>query len=382
MNVLHIFSGREVGGIRSYILSITDELRKKDVELFFVVMKRGRLYDDLRAKGLQVFVVKKRFRLDLTVVIRLVRIIKEKRVDIIHTHNVTSNFYGRLAHILSGRPVVTTVHANVFEEHKSSLGSEAIGRLVAKLDLYMARFSNRLITVASHLRDMLIEHGVDAQKVVLVRTGLAVDKADPKLSGDARSLMKAFGIDDDECVVGIVGRLVPIKNHRMFIDAAKEVIERGWRVKFLIVGDGMLHDELRDYTHSLGLTEKVVFAGWREDMELIYLIMNIFVISSTSEGFSIAPLEAMKHAVPIIATRVGGLPEIVKDGETGILVESDDAHALAEAIVYLLKNPEKRKEMGLAGRRLLEEFLTADKMAGHIYSIYISVISEQERREV
>lgn len=375
MKVLHVLSGREVAGIRTYVLSVSQELVKREIELYFVFMREGVLFDDLRKKGFRVYLIKKRFRFDLSIIFRLVNFIRKERIDVIHTHNVTSNFYGRLACLFSRRGyVITTIHADVYHEHLSSFKSKIIGFIISRTDLYMTGLSHRLLPISEHLRNKLMENGVKREKINTILSGSVVSDVERAPSIRKNNTLKGIEMGPDEKVVGTVGRLVPLKNHRMFIDAARKVLEKGLKVKFLIIGDGILLDDLKSYVKSLNLSDQIIFTGWLNNLEDVYPLMSIYVTCPTSEGFGLTPLEAMRYSIPVVATRVGGLTEIIKDGENGILIESNDVSGLADEILYLLNNPQKSIEIGLEGRRFLAAEFPISKTAEKIYEVYKSVV--------
>ncbi|MBI5233323.1 MAG: glycosyltransferase [Deltaproteobacteria bacterium] len=360
MKVLHVLSGRERAGIRSYMLTLAHELRKKDgTELCFALLKKGAMAKTLDDDGLRVFIIEKGFTLNLFTVIRLARLIRREGIDIVHTHNVTGNFYGRLAAFLAGsKPVVTTVHADIFEEHLSSFGSRLIGKAVAGFDLKMSALTTIFITISDHLKAIVVKKGISPHKVITVHNAVAIGEACVKEKGE-------------ETVIGTVGRLVPLKNHRMFIDAAEVVIKKGFKARFLIVGDGISRQGLEGYVRSKGLSDDIVFTGWCDDMKRLYQGMDIYVACPISEGFGLTVLEAMVFSLPVIATRVGGLPEVVRD-DTGIMVRSGDIEGLAEAMVRLLENPVEARLMGKKGRRLLEEEFSSQVFADRVYEVYCS----------
>lgn len=377
MKVLHVLSGRELAGIRTYILSVSQELAKKDIDLCFVFMQEGLLFDDLRKKGFRVYLIKKRFRFDLSIILRLVNLIRKERIDIIHTHNVTSNFYGRLACLLSGRGyVITTIHADIYHEHLSSFKSKLIGVIISRTDLFMTRLSHRLLTISEHLRNKLIENGVKGEKIITILSGSVVNEVERAPLLRKNNILTGVEIGPDEKVIGTVGRLVPLKNHRMFIDAARKVLEKVLKVKFLIIGDGILLNDLKSYVKSLNLTEQIIFMGWLNNLEDVYPLMDIYVTCPTSEGFGLTPLEAMRYSIPVIATMVGGLTEIITDGENGILVESNDVSCLADKIIYLLNDPSKSIDIGREGRRLLASKFSISRTADKIYEVYKSVLED------
>jgi len=165
-----------------------------------------------------------------------------------------------------------------------------------------------------------------------------------------------------------------IKGHRYFMEAAKSVLEKVPDVEFLLIGDGPLRSKYEEMARSLGVEKKVCFLGRRNDIPSILSVLSVSVLSSISEGLSNVVLESMAAGRPVVATRVGGNPELVINGTTGYLVPPADSEALTEAVVALLKNPAKARSMGVAGKKLVEEKFTVEAMVKGYENLYQSLM--------
>jgi len=185
---------------------------------------------------------------------------------------------------------------------------------------------------------------------------------------------KSLGLHRNDFVIGSVGRIAPIKGHKYLIQAAEKVIKEVANAKFLIVGDGPIRDEMEELSVRLGLDERVIFTGMREDVPEVLSIMDVFVLPSINEGMGRALVEAMAMGLPCVASSVGGVPEVVTDGETGLLVPAEDPSALAEAIIRLAKDKKLAQKIAKAGQRKARSDFGAKTMVDRISAVYRNFI--------
>ncbi len=189
-----------------------------------------------------------------------------------------------------------------------------------------------------------------------------------------KSIRTEFGIGPSEKLVGTVGELVEAKGQRHLIEAVPIILEKIPTAKFMIVGGGELESELREQALRLGFAEFFVFAGFRDDVGNCLDALDLFVLPSIMEGLNNSIVEAMMMGIPVVATNVGGIPEIVKSGETGLLTPPGDPASLAEAVVELLQNHEKADALASAGREFAMNNLTAEKMVKDTISVYEDIL--------
>jgi len=178
-------------------------------------------------------------------------------------------------------------------------------------------------------------------------------------------------------LVGILGRIFPIKNHRLFLESAARVAEQETNVRFVIVGDGILRSETERYAQDLGIHQKVIFTGWRRDLPRIYADLDVLVVSSNNEGTPVAAIEAMASGCPVVATRVGGLPDVVHDGETGYLVPSQQPEALATATLELIRNPQRAEQMGQRAQRSVKERFSVQRLVCDTEDLYQDLMANK-----
>ncbi len=301
---------------------------------------------------------------DLCAFFKLYGLLRREKFDIVHTHTAKAGALGRLAAKISGVPkIVHTPHGHNFYGYFGPF----LSRLIVIAERFLAKFTDKIIALTELERKDLIKFNVaGGDKVALIYQGLEFDA--PK--GDKDSIKRKFNIDPGEHVVGMVGRLEPVKGPEYFLQAAQEVLLEFKNTKFLLVGEGSLRTKLEKQARDSGLVDKFIFTGWREDVPDILSIMDVMVLPSLNEAVGIVLVQAQSMGVPVVATNVGGIPEVVKGGETGILVPPADAHSLATAISSLLKDAPKRASMGEAARTGVSGKFKAEEMAKKVSELY------------
>ncbi len=274
---------------------------------------------------------------DLSTIWQLYQLMRQIQPQVVHTHTAKAGFVGRVAAKLAGVPVIVhTFHGHVFQGYFSP----AKTKMFILLERITARMSDTVITLTEGLRrELSEEYGIARRsRITVLPLGLDLDAFArvPRQSGDFRS---AHSIAPDVPLIGIVGRLVPIKNHELFLQAAVKVRERLPNACFAIIGDGELRAELEATTARLGLTDCVRFVGWVREVAPVYSDLDALVISSRNEGTPVSVIEALSARCPVVTTAVGGLPDLLDQGALGTLVPTEDVNALADAIVRTVTAP-------------------------------------------
>ncbi|MDD5730526.1 MAG: glycosyltransferase family 4 protein, partial [Candidatus Omnitrophica bacterium] len=238
------------------------------------------------------------------------------------------------------------------------------------IEKIIAGFTDKIIALTQLEKDDFVRFKVaDAGKIKVIYQGLELEKY-LNVNPDKLKVKRSLGLDLDGPVIGMVGRLEPVKGPDYFVEAASFVLKDNPAAKFVLAGEGSLRKKLEARAGSLGLKGKFLFTGWREDIPEIISVLDILVLASLNEAVGIVLIEAQAEGVPVVAAAVGGVPEIVKDKETGILVPSKNAPAIAEAVNYLLKDPEKMKSMGEKAKEWVGAKFGAPAMVNNISSLY------------
>jgi glycosyltransferase involved in cell wall biosynthesis len=375
IHVLQVTRGAIWGGGERHVASLLEGFRDRSVRLSLAVFTDAGLAREARRLNVTVHCLPKRFRGDPGPLLGLVRVIRRHRVDIVHTHMTSGNFYGRVAARLSGGSgLVSTLH--YIDREALPFLPPILQRLFFDGDIWMARMCDRIVATSEHLRRTLIERGMSEHKLVTILNGVNLDSTRVEQRAAGR-LRDELGIARGTPVVGIVGRLVPVKNQALFLRAAREVLDRGVRARFVVVGDGPLREPLRALSQQLALDEHVVFAGFRDDVMALLSIFDLCLLTSNSETSAYGVSEPMAMGRPVVATAVGGVPELIDHGIDGWLCPPRDAAALADAVCTLLAEPARAARMGERAALKVRERLSLDRMVGQLEDVYRRVFLER-----
>jgi glycosyltransferase involved in cell wall biosynthesis len=284
----------------------------------------------------------------------------------VHTHLVHADLYGLAAARRAG------VAAAVSSRHDNNPFRR--GRVVGWLNRRAMRHARRVIAISRAVAQFVIDvEGIDSRKVVTVHYGLEPGSISPAQRALARA---ALGCSESGFVIGFVGRLIEQKGVDVLIDAFPAIRERHPQATLVIVGDGPLRERLRARAERLGLGASARFAGWVPQARSIMPACDLVAMPSRWEGFGLTALEAMACGLPLVASDVDALPEILRDQETGLLVPPDDSRALAAAINGLLDRPEWAAQLGGHGRERVLRFFSVERMAGATIDVYIAALAD------
>ena len=367
VQVCHVAVGDLWAGAEVQLKVLLSKLvGRAEMNLSVILFNEGRLEKEIGSLGIPVKVFPESRWGSGKIFLELVREFKKSNVQIIHTHKYKDTILAAPAAKLCGiLHVVRTVHG---------LREPFDGLLAFKMSCYEAieRTVHRscvdsIIGVSSQIESKYKAEG-QVSSVTCIRNG--IDFEGKLIQTDRWRMRKDLGIDSGTCLIGTVGRLTPVKGIPYLLQAARMLLRHGVNMKVLVVGDGSIRQDLLAQTHELGISDNVVFLGHREDTDVLLQALDIFVLPSLSEGIPMALLEAMAASRPIVASRVGGIPEIIEDGVEGFLVESMDVKNLAERCRQLIESPEFARKMGEQGRKRVERDFSAKAMADRVALVY------------
>ncbi len=288
--------------------------------------------------------------LDFISLCSLVSELRRNKYDIIHTHTSKGGFLGRLAAKLSGsRRVIYSPHGNIFSGYFP--GWET--RLYVFLERLAASWCDRIVTLSDIGARQFLEQKIGKEwQYKTIYNG--IDIGSFVKGGDRWGMRRDLGIGKSDIVIACVGRMVFVKGHRVLVDASPKIVEGlkdGDRVFFLMVGDGPLRGDMERRSRDLGVSENFIFLGFRRDVARLLSGADLMVMPSLNEGLGMSMVEAMALSLPVVGTEVGGIPEVVEDGVTGLLVPPNDSGELARACIEVLKDIDRAREMGIQGRK-------------------------------
>jgi glycosyltransferase involved in cell wall biosynthesis len=331
LRLLAVIEAYSITGPAKNLLEFARRARE-DVETTIVTFTRGAgrnlFIETAQAQGTSVEVIQERGVYDRQVFESLTEITARLRPDVLQTHAVKSHFLARCAGLARQMPWVAFHHGYTWPTTKA--------RLYNQLDRWSLRAARKVLTVSVPFRDELIAHGVQSERIEIIHNAIAPDWGKRFRNPDlARDLRTKLGIDPDRNVILIVGRLSREKDHLTLLEAIAR-LRPELKPYLVIVGEGPERPAIEDRIRSLKLTGSVKLMGQQDTAEPYYGIAQVAVLSSLSEGSPNALLEAMAAGVPVVATRVGGIPEIVTDGESALLIEPRDTAAMSNAIASIL----------------------------------------------
>jgi glycosyltransferase involved in cell wall biosynthesis len=367
INLLHLITELDIGGAEKLLLSLVRKLDSDRYNVIVAYMKgEGKLAKDFKDSGIRVFDLKMKNRIDARAIIYLYRLLKRENIKILHTHLIQADICGFLAGKTAGVPVIISTRHNPDEFRKKF-------SIPVWLDGIFANHSDRIIAVSNAVKDFLIKHEkISPQKFAVIHNG--IEPGEFIFESGISGKKKESGISLSSPVAGCIGRFDEQKGHMCFLEAIPQILEYFPDAKFIFVGEGPLRRKAERRSKELKIDRNVIFTGIRRDIPGILAIMDIFILPSIFEGFGIVLLEAMAAGKPVIASRVGGIPEIINHNLNGILVEPANSAEIAAAILNLLKEPAKMRRMGEAGREEVKKRFSADTMAKKIETLYNEII--------
>jgi sugar transferase (PEP-CTERM/EpsH1 system associated) len=370
VKLLYFITELNIGGAEKVLVHILKHLDRSrfDPAVVSLYGGDGPIADEIRALDVPVTDLGMSAKWRLDALWRLYRLLRRERPAILHTSLFHANTLGRIVGRLARVPIIVTWRQNV------DIG----GRVRELINRWTTRLDDRVVAVSRLVRDAEVERArVSPDKVTIIYNCVDTDVYTARGPRAAAQVRKNLGIAPDTLLVGTVGRLHPQKGIADLITAMMQMKLLVPNARLLLVGEGQLRDGLEILAESLCVSDVVVFAGARTDVPQILSALDLFVLPSLWEGLPLALLEAASVGLPVVATAVGGTPEVVMDGVTGLLVPPRDPDALAEAILTLLHDPDLRQRMGQAGQERVREHFSVEQMVKETEGLYQRLLAEK-----
>ena len=367
IRVAHIITGLVYGGGGQVVLTVARNIDRTRFEMdVYCVIEGGPIVLEIERMGFPVKVLPKAydyeriFRYDLRQTFELTRDLKRGRYDVVHTHLYPADVIGRSAAILAGVPsMVKSLHNMGEWKNKGHLF----------LDKILSRWTSKVICCSAHQRETAIrQEKLSERDVVTIYHGVDIEQFKP-MARDAEAAWK-LGLNPRRPTVGTVGRLIEAKGQRYLLAAIPFILARHPDTQFVIVGDGPLREPLFASLAGMPYRDRVFFLGERSDIPVLLSLFDVFVFPSLSEGLGIAVLEAMAAQVPVVASNIRPLSEVVLHNQTGFLVKPRDPRDLAAAVDRLLADGKRRRELALEGSNRVRRHFTDLQMVQAIQDIY------------
>ena len=326
---------------------------------------------------------------DILAYFKVKKIIKKYKPDIVHTHASKSGAIGRLAAKNCKVPlVVHTFHGHVFHSYFNTFMSN----LIVQFERFLAKKTDAIIAISDSQKDELVNvyKIAPANKVFTIPLGFNLDKFSTDQTTKQIIFRNKHGLDGSEFTIGIIGRIVPIKNHEMFIEVAAIVLQKTKKnVRFLIIGDGELRPQIEKKTVELGLTYSyfithpkqktdVLVTSWETEIDQVLAGLNMVLLTSNNEGTPVSLIEAQSARIPVVSTNVGGVEDVVVHGETGFITNVGDVQTFANYVLQLIEDEDLCKKMGNAGYDNVIKRYSKQRLVGDMRNLYLSFLNKQK----
>lgn len=367
--ILHLIGGGEIGGAEELVYTLIKLTDPEQYDVHLICLCEGPFADLVSAEGFPATTIPMRHKADIKKIKDIRRYIREQQIDLVHTHGVRANLIGRPAAKREGLPVVTTFHS-VLRYDYDRAWKATLARL---LTMQGNHYTDKFIAISHAIGEDLRQMRIDPERIQVIHSGLDTTKF--KSRRDPDQLKEQLGLSPERLTYTMVARLHPVKGHRYFLTAARRLVDAGIPAQFLLIGEGISRPEIEAQVKELGLESLVYMPGYYSEVEDIYRLSDVLCVPSLMEGLGLVILEGMYFGVPIIASRVGGIPELIEDGKNGLLIPPADAEALYEAMYKMACHPELMQELAQEGRRRVQHF-TVETMARQVEECYAQLLTK------
>jgi glycosyltransferase involved in cell wall biosynthesis len=365
VRVLQLTSSLGFYGAEQMIMTLITALDRESFDVRLAALEKKRasstaIISAARAAGIDAVTLPCRGWVDWDAIQSLKRLVEEQKIDILHCHEPKSRLYGAIVSRMTGVPMVAT--------HHLWTGQNLRTRLVELLDAAVLHGCYKVIAVSSSVAQSMRRALVPSRRIEVIPNGIALSGfRDGQQNSEVRA---SLGIPPGLPVIGAVGRLDIQKGHERLIEAARKITDAGQDATYIIVGEGVERPRLESLVQSLDLSDRVLLLGYKSDIRPYLAIMDLFVLPSRREGTPMALLEAMAMSKPVVATAVGGVPDVLTDGIDGIMLPENGTAGLSDALLRLLRDPALARQIARAGRRRVETEFSSRRMAGRYEDVY------------
>lgn len=376
MKVLHLISGGDGGGAKTHVITLLKRLMKEGINVELLCIMEGVFTEEAKKAGIPIKIIHQKKRYSLKPILDIKKYIAKGNYDIVHCHGARANYISFFIKNSFNIPFITTLHSDYKLDFKDNIYKQAIFMPINAIAL---RKFDYILAVTRAFKNMLIERGFSEQKLKVIYNGINMQKEIKTL--DKVEFLKKYNLDYNEnyLYVGIAARLQQVKGLKHFLEASKYLLKDNKKIMFLIAGSGTLEDSMKTYIKENHLQDNVKMLGFISDINSFYNVLDINVLTSYSESFPYALLEGARLKKATVATSVGGIPEMIKDNETGFLVKPHNSKELAKKINILLKDKNLMSSFGESFYKYAYDHFSDEKMAKTHIDIYKNILKETKK---
>lgn len=377
MKILHLIRGGDSGGAKTHIFTLLDELTKY-IDCEVVCLIPGVFYQEILEKDIKTVLFRQKNRFDLSVLKKIERLIEEDKIDILHVHGAMANFIAQFLKKRIKIPIVTTMHSDYLLDFDTFFKKI----FFTKLNAWSLKKIDYFIAVSDNFKDMLIDRGFRPNGIYTVYNGMEFENV-PKEISSKEAFAEKHGIvlEEDVTYIGIAARFDVVKGVDIFIKGAAELYKENKNVRFVIAGDGDGREQLTELAEKLGIKDVAYFLGFINDVYDFFNFIDINCLTSLCESFPYSMLEGAAMKTPMVASDVGGIGSLVRDGKTGYLFKAGDFSDFAAKLKMLCKSPEERTHMGEEIYRVATTDFSAQTFAKTHIEIYNDILKNHKDKK-
>jgi len=366
LNVAHLLASNFFGGPEKQLVEHARRIASNQIVPHIISFQEQKeshqLLDKARAVGIFTEEISSKGPFDISLIRNITAIIRREKIDLLCVHGYKANVVGRIASWLTGIPLIAI--------SRGWTGEDARVSCYEWVDRIFLRFAEHVVAVSQGQKDKIIKLGIPQQRISVIHN--AINLAETH-SAQGLPLRQQLGLPDDALIVASAGRLSREKNYGAMIEVAREVVRKSPKVYFVVFGEGFLREELERQIVSADLGGRFILPGFRNDLQAVLRDIDIFMLPSFSEGLPNVVLEAFAVLKPVVATRVGGTPEVVEDGVSGFLTHPHEISAMAQHVLQLVEDPSFRRHMGSKGFERVQKYFTFEKQTQEYEELYLKI---------
>lgn len=368
MRILEITDAKGWSGGAQQALFLSVGLKQRGRHVILACWDSSEIKKRAIKENIPIATLKMRQEYDIFAILELAKIIKEHKIDIVHAHHPKAHSLGLAANALAKAPIFLYTRRVIFPIRKSFFSQIK----------YKSRRIDKIVAVSEGVKTILVEYGIKPERIEVIHSGTDISRFNPEIN--SHKIRKEFNIPDDFSVVSLIGNFSYYKGHTFFLKAIPLILKEMPKTKFIITGRDTDNKELKNLVVKLDISQNTILTGFRRDIPDILAATDLSVNASLQEGFAGTIRESLAMEKPVVATNVGGNPEMVIDNQNGLLIPPENSDAIAEGVIKLLGDKEVLKKMGEEGHRIVKEKFSVEAMVAKTEKLYEQLLNKKGQR--